>query len=74
MVESEFERLEKTVSIMVERFSKLKEERNDLSVRLEQSEKMVVDLRKQLEELSTQKNQVRKRLDGLIFQLEKLSL
>ncbi len=72
MVESEFERLEKTVSLMVERFSKLKEERNDLAAKLEQSERIVVDLRRQLEELGSQKNQAKEKIDGLIFQLEKL--
>ena len=70
MVESEFERLEKTVTMMVERFSKLKAERNDLAVRLERSEKTVVDLRRQVEELNNQKNQARWRLDGLISRLE----
>ncbi|NIO05471.1 MAG: hypothetical protein GTN74_12910 [Proteobacteria bacterium] len=74
MVESEFERLEKTVSILVERFSKLKEERNDLAVKLEASEKAVVDLERRVEELSLQKKRVRNKLDGLIFQLEKLNL
>lgn len=72
MVESEFERLEKTVSLMVERFSKLKEERNDLAAKLEQSERILVDLRRQLEELGSQKNQAKEKIDGLIFQLEKL--
>ncbi len=74
MVESEFERLEKTVSILVERFSKLKEERNDLAVKLEESEKAVVDLKRRVDELSLQKKRVRNKLDGLIFQLEKLNL
>lgn len=72
MVESEFERLEKTVSLMVERFSKLRDERNDLAAKLEQSERIVVDLRRQLEELGSQKNQAKEKIDGLIFQLEKL--
>lgn len=74
MVESEFERLGKTVTLMVERFSKLKEERNNLAVRLERSEKTVVDLMRQIEELSNQKNQARWRVDGLISRLEKFNL
>lgn len=74
MVESEFERLEKTVNIMVERFSRLKEERNDLAVRLERSEKIVADLTRKVEELSKQKNQARYKLDGLISRLEKFNL
>ncbi len=73
MVESEFERLEKTVSILVERFSKLKEERNDLVVKLEDRERMVVDLKREVEKLSSQKDQARQKLDGLIVQLDKLS-
>jgi septal ring factor EnvC (AmiA/AmiB activator) len=74
MVESEFERLEKAITTMVERFSRLKEQRNDLAVRLERSEKRVVDLRRRVEELSNQKNQARWRLDGLISRLEKYNL
>ena len=72
MVESEFERLGRTVTQMVERFSKLKEERIDLVARLEQSEKTILDLRSQLEELSNQKSQAKGKLDGLITRLEKL--
>jgi len=74
MVESEFERLGKTVTLMVERFSKLKAERNDLAVRLDRSEKIVGDLMRQVEELNNQKNQARWRLDGLISRLEKFNL
>jgi len=74
MVESEFERLGETVSIMLERFSQLKEERNELAARLEQSERTVVDLTRQVEELSNQKKQAKGRLDGLLSRLEKLSL
>lgn len=74
MVESEFERLGKTVNQMVERFSRLKEERNGLAARLERSEELVVDLRRQVEELSNQKNQARCRVEGLISQLEKFDL
>ena len=72
MVESEFERLGKAVSIMLERFSRLQEERNDLVARLDQSEKTVVDLVRQVEELSDQRNQARGRLDGLLSRLEKM--
>jgi uncharacterized coiled-coil DUF342 family protein len=72
MVESEFERLGRTVTQMVERFSKLKEERIDLVARLEQSEKTILDLRRQLEEFSNQKSQAKGKLDGLISRLEKL--
>ncbi|NIM97297.1 MAG: hypothetical protein GTO24_04205 [candidate division Zixibacteria bacterium] len=74
MVESDFERLEKTVNSMVERFSKLKEERNGLAVRLERSEQMVVDLRRRVEELRNQKDQAKSKLDGIISQLEKFDL
>jgi len=74
MVESEFERLGKTVNQMVERFSRLKEERNGLAARLERSEELVVDLRRQVEELSNRKNQARCRVEGLISQLEKFDL
>ena len=72
MVESKFERLGKTVSIMLERFSRLQEERNDLVSRLDQSEKTVEDLMRQVEELSDQRNQARGRLDGLLSRLEKM--
>jgi septal ring factor EnvC (AmiA/AmiB activator) len=72
MVESEFERLGRTVTQMVERFSKLKDERIDLVARLEQSEKTILDLRRQLEELSNRKSQAKGKLDGLISRLEKL--
>jgi len=72
MVESEFERLGRTVTQMVERFSKLKDERIDLVARLEQGEKTILDLRRQLEELSNQKSQAKGKLDGLITRLEKL--
>jgi uncharacterized coiled-coil DUF342 family protein len=72
MVESEFERLGRTVTQMIERFSKLKDERIDLVARLEQSEKTILDLRSQLEELSNQKSQAKGKLDGLITRLEKL--
>ena len=44
MVQGEFERLGKTVSLMVERFSELKTERNELAARLEESEKKVTRL------------------------------
>jgi chromosome segregation ATPase len=74
MVESEFERLGKTVNLAVDRFSKLREERNDLTVRLERSEKMVVDLMRQVEELNHQRDQAKSRLDELISQLEKFDL
>ncbi len=74
MVESEFERLGKTVDLAVDRFSKLREERNDLTVRLERSEKMVVDLMRQVEELNHQRDQAKSRLDELISQLEKFDL
>jgi len=74
MVESEFERLGKTVNLAVERFSKLREERNDLTVRLERSEKMVVDLMRQVEELNHQRDQAKSRLEELISQLEKFDL
>jgi hypothetical protein len=60
MVESEFERLGRTVAQMVERFSKLKDE------------KTILDLRRQLEEFSNQKSQAKGKLDGLISRLEKL--
>lgn len=74
MVESEFERLGKTVNLAVERFSKLREERNDLTVRLERSEKTVVDLMRQVEELNHQRDQAKSRLEELISQLEKFDL
>ncbi|MBW2056920.1 MAG: hypothetical protein JRH07_15975 [Deltaproteobacteria bacterium] len=74
MVESEFERLGKTVAAMVERFSKLKEERNELAARLERSERTVVDLMKRIEDLSNQKKQAKGRVDGLISRLEKFNL
>ena len=74
MVESEFERLGKTVNLAVERFSQLREERNDLTVRLERSEKMVVDLMRQVEELNHQRDQAKSRLEELISQLEKFDL
>lgn len=72
MVESEFERLGRTVTQMVERFSTLKGEKIDLVARLEQSERTILDLRRQLEELSNQKSQAKGKLDGLISRLEKL--
>jgi len=74
MVESEFERLGRTVSIMLERFSQLKEERNDLVVRLKESERKVTDLSRQVEQLSSRKKEAKGRLDGLISRLEKLNL
>jgi len=74
MVESEFERLGKTVAMMVERFSELRRERNDLVARLERSETTLRDLRREVEELSNQKNQAKGRLDGLISRLESLNL
>jgi len=74
MVESDFERLGKTVNLAVERFSQLREERNDLTVRLERSEKMVVDLMRQVEELNHQRDQAKSRLEELISQLEKFDL
>ena len=57
---------------MLESFSRLQEERNDLVARLDQSEKTVVDLVRQVEELSDQRNQARGRLDGLLSRLEKM--
>jgi septal ring factor EnvC (AmiA/AmiB activator) len=74
MVESDFERLGKTVAVMVERFSRLKEERNSFAARLERTEKMVADLRRRVEELDKQKNQAKWKLDGVISRLEKFSL
>jgi FtsZ-binding cell division protein ZapB len=72
MGESEFERLEKNVNRMVECFARLRVEKNDLATRLARIEKIVVDLRRQVEELNNRKDQARQRLDGLISQLEKL--
>jgi len=74
MVQGEFERLGKTVSLMVERFSELKAERNELATRLEESEKKVTDLMRKVRTLDNQRDQVRWRLDGLLSRLEKLNL
>ncbi len=74
MVQGEFERLGKTVSLMVERFSELKTERNELAARLEESEKKVMDLMRKVRTLDSQRDQVRWRLDGLLSRLEKLNL
>ena len=74
MVESDFERLGKTVNLMVERFSAIKDEKNQLAAKLEESEKRVLDLAKKVEELGSQRDQVKWRLDGLLIRLEKLNL
>jgi septal ring factor EnvC (AmiA/AmiB activator) len=71
MVETDFEKLETTVNLMVERFSELKEERNQLREDLERSEKTINDLREQVEMLNHQKTEARSRLDGLIARLGK---
>jgi len=73
MVESDFERLGKTVNLMVERFSALRQEKNELVEKLEESEKRVLDLVRKVEELGSQKDQVKWRLDGLLSRLEKLN-
>ncbi len=71
MVETDFEKLEMTVNLMVERFSKLREERNQLREKLESSEKTINDLREQVQILNHQKKEAKSRLDGLIARLGK---
>jgi chromosome segregation ATPase len=73
MVQSDFERLGKTVNLMVERFSALRQEKNELREKLEESEKRILDLVRKVEELGSQKDQVKWKLDGLLSRLEKLN-
>ncbi len=68
-----FRTLEAGVHALAERHGKLRVERDDLKGKLLEREAELRELRKRVKEMTKQRDAVRKRLDGLLGDLEQLT-
>ncbi|MBW1981431.1 MAG: cell division protein ZapB [Deltaproteobacteria bacterium] len=71
--ESPFDRLEKRIDVLIERYEQLREENSACKVQLAEKEDLIQKLEGQMRDLEQQKSEVRSRLDSLIDKLNRFS-
>jgi len=74
MALEKFDILEEKVGQLAEKFSQLKNEKDDILQSMKKKESVLVELQERTQSLEEERDQIRARLDKVIATLEKVSI